>query len=166
LEIESSPDGIKDMDNFIEEKQRMKQFIHSVTQYGGSDMDWFIEINKGFIFFEMKKLRNGNIELYQKQMIPLIELHRALRRAKTKCTIFFIGFDDPDFGKNEDDIMWYFTMNQFQPGNSLNDYYRKIAWLDEKYKKWNVSTRDIRKTTLRKFRWTLGKTVEALKKES
>jgi len=111
--MESSTTGIKNMDIFLEETQRMKSFIHSVSGGGGSDIDWFIEINKGFVFFEMKKLRNGNIELYQRQMIPLVELHRAFRRAKVKCTIFFIGFDDPDFGKHDDDVMWYFTMNQF-----------------------------------------------------
>jgi len=51
------------MDNYIEETQRMKQFIHSVSE-GGTDIDWFIERNNCFIFFEMKKIRNGNIELY------------------------------------------------------------------------------------------------------
>jgi len=97
-------------------------------------------------------------------MISLERLYKALQKSNAKCSFFIIGFTDSDFGKKDNDVFWYFTMNQWLDGRSLNSDYRKIAWYDEKFKKWNVNTKDIRRTTLREFRWLLEKTFETFEK--
>jgi hypothetical protein len=76
---------------------------------GGTDVDWLIEHNGGFMVFELKIFSNNKILISRAQMSAYERLYDNLK----KCHILFLGHDDIDF-KYLADPLWMFEMNQWK----------------------------------------------------
>lgn len=78
---------------------------------GGTDIDWLIEHNGGFMIFELKIFHDDRILISKAQMIAYEKLYENL----PKCRILFIGHDDIDFSDLNDPI-WLFEMTEWKSG--------------------------------------------------
>lgn len=78
---------------------------------GGTDVDWLIEHNGGFMIFELKTFYDDRIVISKAQMSAYMRLYENL----PKCRILFIGHDGIDF-TNLNDPVWLFEMNQWKSG--------------------------------------------------
>ena len=78
---------------------------------GGTDIDWLIEHNGGFIIFELKTFFDDRILISKAQMSAYMKLYENL----LKCHILFIGHDDIVF-TNLDDPVWLFEISQWRSG--------------------------------------------------
>ena len=76
---------------------------------GGTDIDWLIEHNGGFMIFELKIFHDDRILISKAQMIAYEKLYSSL----SKCHILFIGHDDIDFSDLNDPV-WIFEMSQWK----------------------------------------------------
>lgn len=88
--------------------------VHGMIASGGTDIDWLIEHNGGFIIMEFKGFHNDKINIAKGQIIAYEKLHEKLNQA-TKCYLYIIGCDDIDF-LNPDSSIWIFEMNQWKNG--------------------------------------------------
>ena len=98
--------------------------VHGMVSSGGTDLDWLIEHNGGFIILEFKGFHNDKINIPKGQMIAYEKLHKKLNQV-TKCYLYIIGCDDIDFS-NPDASVWIFEMNQWKIGiipNNTTDIY-------------------------------------------
>lgn len=89
--------------------------VHGMKASGGTDIDWLIEHNGGFVILEFKGFHNDKINIPMGQMIAYEKLHEKLNQA-TKCYLYFIGCDDIDFS-DPDSKVWIFEMNQWKTGS-------------------------------------------------
>lgn len=98
--------------------------VHGMLVSGGTDIDWLIEHNGGFVILEFKGFHNDKINIPKGQMIAYEKLHEKLNHA-TKCYLYIIGCDDIDFS-NPDSPVWIFEMNQWKsnaiPKNTTDIY--------------------------------------------
>lgn len=98
--------------------------VHGMLASGGTDIDWLIEHNGGFVILEFKGFHNDKINIPKGQMIAYEKLHEKLSHA-TKCYLYIIGCDDIDFS-NPDASVWIFEMNQWKnnaiPKNTTDIY--------------------------------------------
>ncbi len=78
---------------------------------GGTDIDWLIEHNGGFIIFELKTFHDDRMLVSRGQMTVYEKLYSNLSR----CSILFIGHDDIDF-KNLNQPVWLFEMQDWKSG--------------------------------------------------
>jgi hypothetical protein len=76
---------------------------------GGTDIDWLIEHNGGFMIFELKIFHDDRILVSKAQMIAYERLYEAL----PKCHVLFIGHDDIDFSDLNDPV-WLFEMKEWK----------------------------------------------------
>lgn len=88
--------------------------VHGMIASGGTDIDWLIEHNGGFIIMEFKGFHNDKINIPKGQIIAYEKLHEKLNQA-TKCYLYIIGCDDIDF-LNSDSSVWIFEMKQWKNG--------------------------------------------------
>ncbi|MFB5605118.1 MAG: hypothetical protein ACE5RF_05125 [Nitrosarchaeum sp.] len=88
--------------------------VHGMIASGGTDIDWLIEHNGGFIILEFKGFHNDKINIAKGQMIAYEKLHEKLNQA-TKCYLYIVGCDDTDF-LNPDSAIWVFEMKQWKAG--------------------------------------------------
>ncbi len=88
--------------------------VRGMIASGGTDIDWLIEHNGGFIILEFKGFHNDKINIPKGQMIAYEKLHEKLNQS-TKCYLYIIGCDDIDFS-NPDSKIWIFEMNQWKKG--------------------------------------------------
>ena len=88
--------------------------VQGMVTSGGTDIDWMIEHNGGFIILEFKGFHDDKISIAKGQMIAYENLHTKLNQS-TKCFLYIIGYDDADFS-NPDSKMWIFEMNQWKSG--------------------------------------------------
>ncbi len=70
--------------------------VHGMIASGGTDVDWLIEHNGGFVILEFKGFHNDKINVAMGQMIAYEKLHEKLNQS-TKCYLYIIGCDDIDF---------------------------------------------------------------------
>ncbi len=101
--------------------------VHGMIASGGTDIDWLIEHNGGFIILEFKGFHNDKINIAKGQMIAYEKLHEKLSRA-TKCYLYIVGCDDIDFS-NPDSTLWIFEMKQWKDGiipKNTSDIYNDI----------------------------------------
>lgn len=89
--------------------------VRGMKASGGTDIDWLIEHNGGFVILEFKGFHNDKINIPMGQMIAYEKLHEKLNQS-TKCYLYFIGCDDIDFS-NPDSKVWIFEMNQWKLGS-------------------------------------------------
>lgn len=78
---------------------------------GGTDIDWLIEHNGGFMIFELKTFHDNRIIISRAQMSAYERLYYRL----PLCRILFIGHDDIDF-RNLNDSVWLFEMQEWKSG--------------------------------------------------
>ncbi|QUC64836.1 hypothetical protein NsoK4_00690 [Nitrosopumilus sp. K4] len=88
--------------------------VHGMVASGGTDIDWLIEHNGGFVILEFKGFHNDKINIPKGQMIAYEKLHEKLNQV-TKCYLYVIGCDDIDFS-NPDATVWVFEMRQWKEG--------------------------------------------------
>jgi len=88
--------------------------VHGMIASGGTDIDWLIEHNGGFIILEFKGFHNDKINIAKGQIIAYEKLHEKLNQV-TKCYLYIIGCDDVDF-LNPDSTVWIFEMKQWKIG--------------------------------------------------
>ncbi len=98
--------------------------VNGMVTSGGTDLDWLIEHNGGFVILEFKGFHNDKINIPFGQMIAYERLHEKLNQA-SKCYMYFIGTDDIDFS-NPDSKIWLFEMKQWKngtiPKNNIDDF--------------------------------------------
>lgn len=98
--------------------------VHGMMASGGTDIDWLIEHNGGFVILEFKGFHDNKINIPRGQIIAYEKLHEKLNCA-TKCYLYIIGCDDIDFS-DPDEIVWIFEMNQWKSGvipkNTIDTY--------------------------------------------
>ncbi|MFB5622109.1 MAG: hypothetical protein ACE5Q7_04160, partial [Candidatus Nitrosomaritimum yanchengensis] len=63
--------------------------VHGMIASGGTDIDWLIEHNGGFIILEFKGFHNDKINIPKGQMIAYEKLHGKLNQA-TKCYLYIV----------------------------------------------------------------------------
>ena len=88
--------------------------VNGMMTSGGTDLDWLIEHNGGFVILEFKGFHNDKINIPMGQMIAYEKLHEKLNQA-AKCYLYFIGSDDIDF-LNPYSKIWLFEMSQWKAG--------------------------------------------------
>lgn len=88
--------------------------VHGMITSGGTDIDWLIEHNGGFVVLEFKGFHHDKINIPMGQMIAYEKLHEKLNQA-TKCYLYIIGCDDIEFS-NPDSKIWIFEMSQWKKG--------------------------------------------------
>ena len=88
--------------------------VQGMVTSGGTDIDWLIEHNGGFIILEFKGFHNDKINIPKGQMTAYENLYEKLNQS-TKCYLYIIGCDDIDFS-NPDAPIWIFGMNQWKIG--------------------------------------------------
>lgn len=101
--------------------------VHGMIASGGTDIDWLIEHNGGFIILEFKGFHNDKINIARGQMIAYEQLHEKLNQS-TKCYLYIIGCDNIDFS-NPDSTIWIFEMKQWKEGvipKNTSDIYSDI----------------------------------------
>ena len=101
---------------------------------GGTDIDWMIEHNGGFVILEFKGFHNDKINIPLGQMIAYEKLHEKLNLA-TKCYLYIIGCDEIDFS-NPDATVWLFEMNHWKTGavpKNTNDIYGEDSGKQNKF---------------------------------
>jgi len=77
--------------------------VRGMIASGGTDIDWLIERNGGFIILEFKGFHNDKIKIAMGQMIAYEQLHKKLNQS-TKCYLYIIGCDDIDFSNPDSKI--------------------------------------------------------------
>jgi len=122
---------IFDEDEFTRGRQVLgNMIVHGMMTSGGTDLDWLIEHNGGFVIFEFKGFHNDKVNIPKGQMIAYEKLHEKLNQS-SKCFLYIIGCDDIDFS-NPDSKIWFFEMNQWKnnaipkiTADIYNDTYQK-----------------------------------------
>ena len=98
--------------------------VHGMVASGGTDIDWLVEHNGGFIILEFKGFHNDKINIAKGQMIAYENLHEKLNQS-TKCYLYIVGCDDIDFS-NPDSTVWIFEMREWKqkiiPKNTRDIY--------------------------------------------
>lgn len=85
--------------------------VHGMIASGGTDIDWLIEHNGGFIILEFKVFHNDKINIAKGQMMAYEKLHEKLNQT-TKCHMYVVGCDEIDFS-NPDATIWIFEMEEW-----------------------------------------------------
>lgn len=103
--------------------------VHGMIASGGTDIDWLIEHNGGFIILEFKGFHNDKINIAKGQIIAYEKLHEKLNQA-TKCYLYIIGCDDVDF-LDPNSTVWIFEMKQWKTGaipkNTIDIYGENVG---------------------------------------
>ncbi|MDX1596183.1 MAG: hypothetical protein R3327_04515 [Nitrosopumilaceae archaeon] len=125
--------------------------VHGMMASGGTDLDWLIEHNGGFIIFEFKSFHNDKINIPKGQMIAYEKLHDKLNKS-SKCFLYVVGCDDIDFS-NPDSSVWIFEMFQWKnnaiPKMTSDIYTNEEA--NNKYIVYREYFEEISVTSLRKL---------------
>jgi len=108
--------------------------VHGMIASGGTDIDWLIEHNGGFVILEFKGFHNDKINIPKGQMIAYEKLHEKLNKS-TKCFLYVVGCDDIDFS-NPDSTIWIFEMTQWKSGaipKNTSDIYGENSGRQNKF---------------------------------
>ncbi len=108
--------------------------VHGMVASGGTDIDWLVEHNGGFVILEFKGFHNDRINIPKGQMIAYEKLHEKLNQS-TKCFLYVVGCDDIDFS-NPDPTIWVFEMSQWRSGaipKNTNDIYGEYSGRENKF---------------------------------
>jgi len=140
---------ISDSVKYLKDKTKLGGLIlEGMNTTGGTDIDWLIEHNGGFIVLENKEFNNDFISIKIGQMIALESLHKKLS-SDGKCGLFVFGYDDIDF-KDPDSIIYYFDIKDWKDGKIP---YQK----NDKYKHYRVSRKEMKPISLNGFRKLIEK---------
>jgi hypothetical protein len=125
--------------------------VQGMRTSGGTDIDWLIEHNGGFVILEFKGFHGDKINIAKGQMIAYEQLHKKLNQS-TKCYLYIIGYDDTDFS-NPDSKFWIFEMNQWKIGvipKNTSDIYEDARSIGNKFIVYREYMEEISVETLRK----------------
>jgi len=140
---------ISDSVKYLKDKTKLGGLIlEGMQTTGGTDIDWLVEHNGGFIVLENKEFNHDFISIKIGQMIALERLHEKLD-CDGKCHLLVCGYDDIDF-KNPESLIYYFDMREWKEGKILSEK-------DTKFKKYKVFRKDMRPMTLNEFRRLMEK---------
>ena len=125
--------------------------VRGMVASGGTDIDWLIEHNGGFIILEFKGFHNDKINIPIGQMIAYQKLHEKLNQS-TNCFLYIIGCDDIDFSDPYSAI-WIFEMRQWKNGaipKNTKDFFEEGKFKQNKfviYREYmdEISVEDLRK---------------------
>lgn len=126
--------------------------VHGMVTSGGTDIDWLIEHNGGFIILEFKGFHNDKINIPKGQMTAYENLYEKLNQS-TKCYLYIIGCDDIDFS-NPDAPIWIFGMNQWKIGaipKNTNDIYSNQTTKQNKFIVYREHMEEIKVEKLREM---------------
>jgi len=126
--------------------------VHGMRTSGGTDIDWMIEHNGGFVILEFKGFHGDKINIPKGQMIAYEKLHEKLNQS-TKCYLYIIGYDDTDFS-NPDSKIWLFEMNQWKIGaipKNTSDIYEDVQSKQNKFIVYREYMEEISVEILRKI---------------
>jgi len=115
---------------------------------GGTDVDWMVERNGGFILLEMKGINQNNISIKWGQLLAFRSLYKKLS-SDGKCHFLVIGHEDIDY-KNPESVLWYFDMQDFVDNRIPSVY-------DKRYKRLVFHKSAMKAITLREFREIMEK---------
>jgi hypothetical protein len=127
--------------------------VHGMIASGGTDIDWLIEHNGGFIILEFKGFHNDKINIAKGQMIAYEKLHEKLSQT-TKCYLYIVGCDNIDFS-NPDSTIWIFEMKQWKGGvipKNTSDIYDIEGDNSNKQNKFIVYREYMEEITIEKLR--------------
>lgn len=126
--------------------------VHGMIASGGTDIDWLIEHNGGFIILEFKGFHDDKINIAIGQMIAYEKLHEKLNQS-SNCFLYIIGCDDIDFS-DPDSKMWIFEMRQWKndviPKNT-RDIYEESMVQQNKFVVYREHMEEISVESLRKI---------------
>ena len=126
--------------------------VQGMVTSGGTDIDWLIEHNGGFIILEFKGFHNDKINIPKGQMTAYENLYKKLNQS-TKCYLYIIGCDDIDFS-NPDAPIWIFGMNQWKIGaipKNTNDIYSNQTTKQNKFIVYREHMEEIKVEKLREM---------------
>lgn len=104
---------ISDSVRFQKDREKLGGLIlEGMKTTGGTDIDWIVEHNGGFIIMENKGFSNDHISIPVGQMIAFERLHEKLN-SDGKCHFLIFGYDDIDF-KNPESTIWFFDMKDWK----------------------------------------------------
>ena len=115
---------------------------------GGTDVDWMVERNGGFILLEIKGINQNNISIKWGQLLAFRRLYTKLS-SDGKCHFLVIGHEDIDY-KNPESVLWYFDIQDFVD-NVVPFVY------DKRYKRLVVHKSAMKAMTVREFRELMEK---------
>ena len=145
---------IRDFDTYVKDKLIHGNLVSEVmSTTGGTDVDWLIEHDWGFMLFETKVFRGNKISLQWGQMTAFVRLYTRLK-ANSNCVFFIVGFEgDVDF-KNDDMHIHYFTMDEW-----LGKEGKKVPYTyDKKFKKFEVNRYSMHPIKMKEFRELIDQT--------
>jgi len=87
--------------------------LNNMQITGGTDIDWMIERNGGFIIVECKEFHDDTISIPLGQMIAYQSLHEKLS-VDGKCYFYFFATEEDTDWKNPESPIWYFRMIQWK----------------------------------------------------
>jgi len=140
---------IRNSSKFIKDKENLGGLIlEGMEITGGTDVDWMVERNGGFILLETKGINQNNISIKWGQLQAFRSLYKKLSFDE-KCHFLVMGYEDIDY-KNPESVLWYFDMQDFVDGGVPYVY-------DERYKRLVVHKSVMKEITLREFRELMEK---------
>ena len=108
---------IKNLDEFRRGREILGNLIiKKMITSGGTDIDWLIEHNGGFIIFEIKRIWSDTIVIRKGQMLSYQRLQEQLK----KCHIIFVAHRGIDF-TNPNDYVHVRELKELLKDPALHD---------------------------------------------
>ena len=135
--------SIRNTEKFQEDRGKMGNFIHQgMNVSGGTDIDWLVERNGGFIVMENKTFSDDIIVITVGQMIAFENMYKKLN-SDGRCHFLFFGADDIDFN-DQDSKLWYFDMQEFVD--------KKIKFTKTEFKNYSFHRDNMKPITIKGYR--------------
>ena len=141
---------IRNLEKFHQARETQGDIItQGMKITGGTDIDWVVEHNGGFIIMENKEFSNDYIGIKIGQMIAFDRLHTKLN-SDGKCHFMIFGYDsNVSFGDPNTKI-WYFEMEDWKA--------RKIPSIrHEEFKSYSIHRKNMKEITVKEFRELIEK---------
>ena len=134
---------IRNTEKFQKDRAKLGHLIHQGMKVsGGTDIDWLVERNGGFIIIENKTFSDDIIIITVGQMIAFENLYKKLN-SDGRCYFLIFGADDIDFNV-QDSKLWYFDMQEFVD--------KKIKFTKTEFKNYLFHRNDMKPITLKEYR--------------
>lgn len=121
-EEENSPKHmIRDSSIFHKGRAQLGNLVlRKMSITGGTDVDWLVERNGGFIILETKELSKNILTVSLGQMIALESLYNRLNSGG-KCYFYFFGYDKDTDWTDPNQLIWYFEMKSWVDRTTRRD---------------------------------------------
>jgi len=151
--LESKPKRHPDYKKWLDETQEIDiPHIIANSIRMGTDLDWFVERNWGFILFEMKHFgKFNNISMKYPQMQNLYRLYTKLKQT-TSVEFFFVCYHDIDVN-DPDSHVHVFTMDDWLAKKIHVKY-------DKEQQRYRFNQYDMKPMKLSEFKKLIEETLE------